>query len=70
MPYLHYLCDEVPQEICNILRSGLHLPRLRYNDPRPYTEAEYTYIYDWMVSWGLLDEGSTYQKIVNLNAPG
>ena len=52
------------------LPSGPRLPRLRYNDPRPYTEAEYNYMYDWMVSWGLLDEGSTYQNIVNLSALG
>jgi hypothetical protein len=37
---------------------------LRYNDPRPYTEAEYQYIYDWMVSWDLLQEDSVYDKIV------
>ena len=70
MPYLHYLCDDVPKEICNIFPSDLHLPRLRHNDPWPDTEAEFTYIYDWIVSWGLLNEGSIYQNIVNLNALG
>ena len=62
--YLHYLCDEVPAEICDLKPGDIHQPRLRYNDPRPYTEAEYQYIYDWMVSWDLLDQESVYDKIV------
>ena len=63
-PYLHYLCSEVPPEICELKPEELHKPRLRYNDPRPYTEAEYEYIYEWMTSWNLLDEESVYDKIV------
>ncbi len=67
-PYLHYLCDEVPADICDLQPADLHLPRLRYNDPRPYTEAEYNYIHDWMVSWGLLEEESDYDKIIEVQA--
>ena len=64
-PYLHYLCSEVPEEICDLKPEDIHQPRLRYNDPRPYTEEEFNYIYDWMNSWNLLDKESVYDRIVN-----
>ena len=64
-PYLHYLIAEVPAEIATLAPADFHLPRLRYNDPRPYTEAEYTQIYEWMVSWGLLSAESVYERIVD-----
>lgn len=63
-PYLHYLCAEVPAEICELKPEDIHQPRLRYNDPRPYTEAEFQYIYDWMTGWDLLEKESVYDKIV------
>jgi NitT/TauT family transport system substrate-binding protein len=63
-PYLKYLIAEVPESIVRLAVEDFHLPRLRYNDPRPYTEAEYTQIYDWMVSWGLLSADSVYDRIV------
>ena len=69
MPYLHYLCAEVPKEIFDLKPKDLHQPRLRYNDPRPYTEAEYTQIFDWMTSWDLLDSESVYDKIVEAKIP-
>jgi NitT/TauT family transport system substrate-binding protein len=69
-PYLHYLCDEIPKDICDLLPTDLHLPRLRYNAPRPYTTEEYNYIYDWMVSWGLLEEESVFDKIMEVQAVG
>ena len=68
-PYLHYLCDEVPNDICDLKPEDIHQPRLRYNDPRPYTEAEYDYIFNWMTEWGLLDEESVYDKIVETKIP-
>jgi len=64
-PYLHYLCEEVPAEICTITPEDLHMPRLRYIEPRPYTEEEYQYIYDWMTEWNLLDTESVYDKIID-----
>jgi len=64
-PYLHYLCSEVPKAIYNLKPQDIHQPRLRYNDPRPYTEDEYQYIYDWMTSRDLLDKESVYDRIVN-----
>jgi len=63
-PYLHYLVDEVPKDICDLKPGDIHTPRLRYNDPRPYTEEEFQQIHDWMVSWNLLDEESGYETIV------
>ena len=69
MPYLHYLCDEVAKEICDLKPEDIHQPRLRYNDPRPYTEAEYDYIFNWMTEWDLLDQESVYDKIVEAKIP-
>lgn len=63
-PYLKYLIAEVPESIVKLSAEDFHLPRLRYNDPRPYTEEEYRQIYDWMVSWGLLSADSVYERIV------
>lgn len=69
MPYLHYLCAEVPKEIFDLNPEDIHRARLRYNDPRAYTEAEYTQIFDWMTSWDLLDSESVYDKIVESKIP-
>jgi NitT/TauT family transport system substrate-binding protein len=67
-PYLKYMIAEVPESIVKLTEADFHLPRLRYNDPRPYTEAEYTQIYDWMVSWDLLSADSVYDRIVEHRA--
>jgi len=64
-PYLKYLIAEVPDSIVTLTPADFRLPRLRYNDPRPYSEAEYQQIYDWMVSWGLLSADSVYERIVD-----
>ena len=68
-PYLHYMIDEVPADIVALKPEDFHLPRLRYNDPRPYTEAEYNQIYAWMVSWDLLEPESVYDQIVETKIP-
>ncbi|MCH6577659.1 MAG: ABC transporter substrate-binding protein [Proteobacteria bacterium] len=63
-PYLHYLLAEVPKDIVELKAEDLHLPRLRYIEPRPYTAEEFQHIHDWMVAWGLLGEDSVFEEIV------
>ena len=41
------------------------LPRLRYNHPEPYTPEEFRRTYEFMVSWGLIDPQSTYDRLVD-----
>jgi NitT/TauT family transport system substrate-binding protein len=64
VPYVHYLLAEVPEDIVKLGPEDLHLPRLRYIEPRPYTTEEFRHIHDWLVSWKLLDEDSVFEKIV------
>jgi NitT/TauT family transport system substrate-binding protein len=60
------LTDEVPPEIVRLEPSDLHLPRLRYNYPEPYSPDEFRRTYDFMVAWGLIDPESTYDKLVDV----
>ena len=64
-PYLHHLIAEVPPETVKLAPADLHLPRLRYNYPEPYSPAEFQRTYDFMVSWGLINPASTYDKLVD-----
>ena len=63
-PYLKYIVEEVPGEIVEFSSSDLNLNRLRYNDPSPLSEDDFKHTYDWMVSRGLLDPESGFQKLV------
>ena len=63
-PYVHYLLAEVPKGIVELKAEDLHLPRLRYIEPRPYTAEEFQHIHDWMVAWGLLGQDSVFEEIV------
>ncbi len=64
-PWLHHLTDEVPADIVKLAPGDLHLPRLRYNHPEPYSPEEFQRTYDFMVDWGLIDPQSTYDKLVD-----
>ena len=64
-PWLHHLTAEVPADIVKLEPSDLHLPRLRYNHPEPYSPAEFQRTYDFMVAWGLINPTSTYDKLVD-----
>ncbi len=67
-PWLRYLTDEVPPDIVKLEPHDLHRPRLRYQHPQPYAPEEFRRIYDFMVSWGLIDVQSTYDKLVDARA--
>lgn len=64
-PYLHYLIEDVPEEIARLEPQDFRLGRLRYVDPKPYPEKEFQRTYDWMVSWGLIDPSSSYEELVD-----
>ncbi|HKA43892.1 MAG TPA: hypothetical protein VKF40_18060 [Burkholderiales bacterium] len=64
-PYLHHLIAEVPPDTVRLAPEDLHLPRLRYNYPEPYSPAEFQRTYDFMVSWGLINSTSTYDRLVD-----
>jgi NitT/TauT family transport system substrate-binding protein len=65
-PWLRHLVDEVPAATVKLEPGDLHLPRLRYNYPEPYSPDEFRRTYDFMVSWGLIDPQSTYDRLVDL----
>ena len=64
-PYLQHLIAEVPPATVKLEPADLHLPRLRYNYPEPYSPAEFQRTYEFMVSWGLINPASTYDKLVD-----
>ena len=65
-PWLKHLTDEVPADIVRLTPADLHLPRLRYNYPEPYSPAEFKRTHDFMVAWGLIRRESTFDKLVDV----
>ncbi len=63
--YLHYLIDEIPPELGRLTPEDFHLPRLRYIEPGPYSEAEFRRTYEWMLGWGLINEDTTFEDLVD-----
>lgn len=63
--YLHYLIDEVPSELGRLAPEDFHLPRLRYIEPGAYSEAEFRRTYEWMLGWGLINENTTFEDLVD-----
>jgi NitT/TauT family transport system substrate-binding protein len=63
-PYLHHLIGEVPDEIGKPAPGDFPRGRLRFIDPAPYPEEQFRRTYDWMVSWGLIKDDSTFDNLV------
>ncbi|MPZ47928.1 MAG: ABC transporter substrate-binding protein [Dehalococcoidia bacterium] len=63
--YLHYLIDEVPPHLDRLKPEDFHLPRLRYAEPAPYSEAEFRRTYEWMMSWDLINDDMTFEDLVD-----
>ena len=63
--YLHYLIDEVPPHLDRLDPQDFHLPRLRYTEPAPYSEAEFRRTYEWMLSWDLINDDMTFEDLVD-----
>ena len=63
--YVHYMIEEIPQKYAKQLTpDDFYLPRLRYVDPAPYTQAEFERAYNWMVSWDLVAKNAKYEQMV------
>ena len=63
--HVHHLLDEIPEKYRKQLRpDDFYLPRLRYVDPAPYTEAEFERARRFMVEWDLIASDATYEKLV------
>jgi NitT/TauT family transport system substrate-binding protein len=63
--YLHYLIDEIPPHLGRLTPEDFHLPRLRYIEPAPYSEAEFRRTYEWMRGWDLINEDMTFEDLVD-----
>lgn len=64
-PWLHHLTSEVPTDIVRLEPADLHLPRLRYNHPEPYSPAEFQRTYEFMLERGLINPETTFDKLVS-----
>ena len=64
-PYLKYMIREVPEDIMKLTEDDFYLPRFRYVEPRPYSEAEYGHLHECMMSWDLLEPESDYDSIID-----
>jgi len=62
--YLHYLIEEIPPELGALTVADFHLPRLRCVDPVPYSEAEFRRSVEWMRTWDLIGDDTTYLDLV------
>ena len=63
--HIHHLLDEIPEKYRKQLSpDDFHLPRLRYVEPAPYTEAEFERARRFMVEWDLIAPDATYDKLV------
>jgi NitT/TauT family transport system substrate-binding protein len=63
--HVHHLLDEIPEHYrAQLSADDFHLPRLRYVDPAPYTEAEFERARRFMLEWGLLAPDASYDKLV------
>jgi NitT/TauT family transport system substrate-binding protein len=63
--HVHHLLAEIPEKYrAQLSPDDFYLPRLRYVDPAPYTEAEFERARRFMVEWDLLAPDATYDKLV------
>lgn len=61
-PYLGYLT----QETGDLMEPDeLQTWRLLYAPPQPYTRERFEDTYNWMVSWGMVKPGATYEDTVD-----
>ncbi len=63
--YLHYLIEEIPPELGQVTPDDFHLPRLRYIEPSLYLESEFRRSKEWMESWDLINDSSSYEDLVD-----
>ncbi len=67
--YAPMLLQDLPEGLrANMSLDDLHVDRLRYVYARPYTQREYERSAQWMVDWGLLEEGMHPEKLLGVGA--
>lgn len=65
--YARYLLQEVE----GLLEPhDLQVWRLLYAPPKPYTRERFERTYQWMLEWGLVERGATYEAVVDNRAWG
>ena len=63
--HVRHLLDEIPPRYRGAIGpDDFYLPRLRYVDPAPYTEAEFERAQRFMVEWGLIAPAANYERLV------
>lgn len=63
--YVHYMIDEIPEHYARqITTRDFNLARLRYVNPAPYTQEEFTRVYNWMLTWDLVGPNADFSKMV------
>ena len=63
--HVHHMLAEMPEKYrAQLSADDFYLPRLRYADPAPYTEAEFERARRFMLEWDLLAPDATYEKLV------
>jgi NitT/TauT family transport system substrate-binding protein len=66
--YLHYFIDyhkKKDPDIAKLSVSDLRASRLVVTDPAPIPEAELQRTYEWVKSWGMLEETDSAMKLVD-----
>ncbi len=66
--YLHYFIDHYAKsdpEIAALKVSDLRESRLVVCDPAPIPLDEMTRMFDWLKSWGMLEETASPQQLIN-----
>jgi NitT/TauT family transport system substrate-binding protein len=63
--HVRHMLDELPEQYrAQIGPNDFYLPRLRYVDPAPYTEAEFERARRFMIEWDLIAPDASYDKLV------
>jgi ABC-type nitrate/sulfonate/bicarbonate transport system substrate-binding protein len=64
--YAHLLLNDLPDDLRpQMTLDDLHVDRLRYVYPRAYSQERYEKQAEWMVQWGLLDEGVRPEAVLS-----
>lgn len=67
--YLHYFIDyhkAKDPEVAKLKVSDLRASRLQVTDPAPIPKEELQRTYDWVKSWGMLEEADSAVDLVNI----
>jgi NitT/TauT family transport system substrate-binding protein len=64
--YAHLLLNDLSEDLRpRMTLDDLHVDRLRYVYPRAYSQERYEKQAEWMVEWGLLDEGVKPETVLS-----